>query len=289
MRIIASPGPHDWADPQGIWAKLSCSATESTEAESLAAYEPRLQPAAQQKNAFNYDAIADAYAAGVDSAPYNALYERPATLELLPNVDGARVLDAGCAAGWYSVELARRGASVTGVDSSATLVDYAKRRVEAAKLGDRIELHVADLSEPLDFIADHSIDGIVASLVLHYIRDWGPTLREFHRILKPGGWLLFSTHHPAADARLFEPQRYLETELIEDYWEWVGTVRFFRRPLSSVIQSVADAGFVIEKLVEPLPTDEFRRQKPESYEKALRWPEFLIIRAWGSASRVELR
>jgi SAM-dependent methyltransferase len=244
------------------------------------AKKPRMQPSEQQKTAFNYDAIADAYAAGVDSAPYNALYERPATLELLPDVGGARLLDAGCAAGWYSVELARRGASVIGVDSSATLVDYAKRRVATAGLGDQIELRVADLSEPLDFIADNTIDGVVSSLVLHYIRDWGPTLREFRRILKPGGWLLLSTHHPAADARRFEPKRYLETELIDDYWEWVGTVRFFRRPLSTVIQSIADAGFVIEKLVEPLPTEEFRRQKPESYENALRWPEFLIVRAF---------
>lgn len=243
-----------------------------------------MQPDEQRKTAFNYDSIADAYAAGVDSAPYNALYERPATSQLLPDVNGARVLDAGCAAGWYSIELARRGATVTAIDSSATLVNYAKRRIENEKLGDQIELRVADLSEPLDFIADNTMDGIVSSLVLHYIRDWGPTLGEFRRILKPSGWLLFSTHHPAADARRFEPERYIETELIDDYWEWVGTVRFFRRPLSTVIQSVVDAGFVIEKMVEPLPTEEFRRQKPESYANALRWPEFLIIRARRSAT-----
>lgn len=236
------------------------------------------------KVAFNYDAIAEAYAAGVDSAPYNALYERPAMLELLPDVDGARVLDAGCAAGWYAVELAKRGAIVTGVDSSATLLEYANRRVTAGKLADRIELHTADLSEPLEFIPDHTLDGVVSSLVLHYIRDWGPTLREFRRVLKPGGWLLFSTHHPAADARRLEPKRYLETELIEDYWDWVGTVRFFRRPFSAVIQPVADAGFVIEKLVEPVPTEEFRRLKPESYENSLRWPEFLILGARAPAT-----
>ena len=249
----------------------------------MAAVDPRSKSPRPQPTAFNYDAIADAYAAGVDSAPYNALYERPAMLELLPDVHGAQILDAGCAAGWYAVELARRGATVTGVDSSATLLDYAKRRVEAAQLGDRIRLQVADLSEPVGFIADHTMDGIVSSLVMHYIRDWGPTLREFRRILKPGGWLLLSTHHPMADARHFEPKRYLDTELIEDYWEWVGTVRFFRRPLSSVIQSVADAGFVIEKLVEPVPTEEFRRLKPDSYEQSLRSPEFLIVQASSSA------
>jgi 2-polyprenyl-3-methyl-5-hydroxy-6-metoxy-1,4-benzoquinol methylase len=94
--------------------RLSSSATESTQDLLSSVKEPPLQPAEHRKTAFNYDAIADAYAAGVDSAPYNALYERPATLELLPNVDGASVLDAGCAAGWYSVELARRGATVIG-------------------------------------------------------------------------------------------------------------------------------------------------------------------------------
>ena len=36
---------------------------------------------------FSYDEIADAYAAGVETAPYNALYERPAMLRMMPPVD----------------------------------------------------------------------------------------------------------------------------------------------------------------------------------------------------------
>jgi SAM-dependent methyltransferase len=168
---------------------------------------------------------------------------------------------------------------VTGDDSSATLHDNARRRVEIEKQAERIELHHADLAEPLDMLDEHIFDGIVSSLVLHYIRDWGPTLRELRRVLKPGGWLQFSTHHPATDAMRLQPKNYMETELIEDYWEWVGTVRFFRRPLTAVIQPVTDAGFIIEKFVEPVPTEEFRRLKPDSYERSLRWPEFLIIYA----------
>ena len=62
---------------------------------------------------FNYDEIADAYAAGVDDAPYNAHYERPATLALLPDVANAHILDAGCGSGFYTEELVRRGAHVT--------------------------------------------------------------------------------------------------------------------------------------------------------------------------------
>src|ERR1700750_2591737 len=57
----------------------------------------------------DYDACAARYAAGVDDRPWNALYERPATLALLPDVAGLDVLDAGCAAGWYADRLARGG------------------------------------------------------------------------------------------------------------------------------------------------------------------------------------
>lgn len=53
--------------------------------------------------AFSYEGIAARYAAGVDTAPYNALYERPAMLALLPSVAGKRVLDAGCGSTLYSV------------------------------------------------------------------------------------------------------------------------------------------------------------------------------------------
>lgn len=165
------------------------------------------------KPAFKYDDIADDYAAKVDSAPYNALYERPAMLELLPTVSGARVLDAGCGAGWFAAKLAQRGALVTAVDASTTLIEHARARFASASLGKfagQVELKVADLEAPLSFASDASFDGIVSSLVLHYLREWGPTLAEFRRILKPKGWFLFSTTHPASDTIRLKTDRYLE-------------------------------------------------------------------------------
>ena len=232
--------------------------------------------------AFSYDAIADAYAAGVDLAPYNALYERPAMLELLPPMSGTRLLDAGCGAGWYAAELAKRGAVVTAIDASGKLISHARKRFASPpwiEVADKVELKVADLGQPLTFAGDASFDGIVSSLVLHYLLEWEPTLIEFRRILKPSGWLLFSTHHPAADQFRLDAPTYLNVELVEDYWKWVGELTYFRRPLSAMINALVNAGFGIESLVEPLPTDEFRKLKPESYERLLRRPEFLIIRA----------
>jgi SAM-dependent methyltransferase len=226
--------------------------------------------------AFNYDSIAADYASNVDNAPYNALYERPAMLSLLPDIHGARILDAGCGSGWYAMQLVERGAHVDGIDASSAMVDYARARLQSAD-GD-VTLQVADLAQPLPF-TDHTFDGIVSPLVLHYIRDWRPTLKEMRRVLQPEGWLLFSTHHPAADAARFETRNYFATEHTIDHWDWVGRVEFFRRSLTEIFASIHDGGFVIEKFVEPVPTEEFRITKPDSWARLMNQPEFLIILA----------
>src|SRR5262249_12979789 len=120
---------------------------------------------------FSYDEIADRYAAGVDTAPYNALYERPAVLAELPEAAGARVLDAGCGAGWYAAQLALRGASVTAIDSSAEMIRHARERFAAPswpREAQSVALHLADCREPFTFATDGAFDGILSSLALHY-------------------------------------------------------------------------------------------------------------------------
>ena len=230
---------------------------------------------------FSYDEIADAYAAAVDTAPYNALYERPAMLEMMPPVAGARVLEAGCGAGWYTEQLLARGARVTAGDASAAMVDHARRRIAglAAEAAARAELHVADLTRPLRFAADGAYDGVLSALVMHYIADLRPAFAELRRVLKPGGWLLFSTHYPFEEAVRLAPERYLATEPVEEHWKWVGRVRYHRRPLSAITDALADAGLAVERLAEPLPTEAFRRLKPDAYARLLRHPAFLFVLA----------
>lgn len=82
-----------------------------------------------------YDAFADEYAAFAPDAPYNALYDRPATLALLGDVRGRRVLDAACGPGLYLEELLARGADAIGFDGSSHMVELARARV-----GDRAEV-----------------------------------------------------------------------------------------------------------------------------------------------------
>ena len=221
-----------------------------------------------------YEAIAGRYAATVDTKPWNAHYERPALVSMLPALKGAKVLDAGCGSGWYAEYLVREGADVTAFDLNAEFVSLTRARV-----GARARVLQADLAEPLAFAADQEFDVAVCPLVLHYLRDWGPTLRELHRVLKPNGVLVFSTHHPFMDWQLFKTDSYFNIELLNDEWEDIGRVAYYRRPLTAIAGDLYDAGFLIERLVEPQPAKEFKEANPESYERLTRNPWFLFVRA----------
>ena len=83
-------------------------------------------------------------------------------------------------------------------------------------------------------------------LVLHYLRDWLPTLKEFYRVLRLGGELVFSTHHPFTDLELSKTGDYFALELLTDEWD-VGEVQFYRRPLSSITQAVLRGGFCFRR------------------------------------------
>jgi SAM-dependent methyltransferase len=198
--------------------------------------------------AAQYDKFAEAYA---DGGPYNQLYERPAMMELLGDVSGLDVLDVGCGSGVLTERLLKAGASVIGLDSSEGMLKRARVR-----LGPETQLRLHDLHDPLTWISNDSVDVVVASLVMHYVKDWRPVLSEFRRVLREDGRLIFSTHHPFADFVNFDRPDYFDIEEIADEWSNSGVkyeVRFWRRPLSVLVREVVDAGFVIEQLAEPRP------------------------------------
>lgn len=224
----------------------------------------------------DYDRMGEAYAAHAESSPYNALYDRPAILALAGDVRGQRVLDVGCAAGALSSALVDRGAHVLGIDASQTMVRLAERR-----LADRARFRVADLARPLDFVASGSVDLVTASLVMHYLEDWVPTLRELRRVLAPGGRVVLSTHHPGEDWRWFDRPDYFATELIVDRFPVSGEtteVRFYRRPLSAVFAAVREAGFHVDDLAEPMPLPECAERFPDAYASLTTTPRFLYLR-----------
>jgi len=228
-----------------------------------------------------YEKLAERYAALIDTKPHNAYYERPATLSLLPSVRGKRVLDAGCGPGVYAQILLNRGARVVGIDISPRMLLLARERV-----GDKVEFHLADLTKPMKFLKDSSFSIVISPLVIPYVRDLSRLFKEFYRVLKNPGILVFSDGHPFWDYLLFKRKRkaknYFKTEVVGMTWRGFGIPVYipgYRRPLSALLNPLIDAGFMLDRIVEPLPTEEFKTADPKNYSKLVRMPVFICIRA----------
>ncbi|MEV6780966.1 class I SAM-dependent methyltransferase [Streptomyces sp. NPDC051098] len=211
----------------------------------------------------DYDSFAEAYSAENETNLVNAYYERPGMLALAGDVAGRRILDAGCGSGSLSAALRDRGAVVTGVDASAVMLALARRR-----LGDGVALHVVDLSDRLPF-DDGAFDDVVASLVLHYLEDWGPTLAEIRRVLRPGGRLIASVDHPFVAYTIQDPRPdYSATTSYTFDWTFNGQsvpMRFWRRPLHAMTDAFTTAGFRLSVISEPQPDPAARELFPDEF------------------------
>ena len=96
------------------------------------------------------------------------------------------VLDVATGTAAVAIELARSsGCRVVGLDQSSEMLTVGRNRVEAAGLGDRIEL-VEGEAERLPFV-DASFDGLTFTYLLRYVRDPLATLEELARVVRPGG------------------------------------------------------------------------------------------------------
>ncbi len=129
-----------------------------------------------------YDRIASQYNASRDPVDNeNELNEFMSFMR-----PGCRILDAGCGTGVIARILVDNGFQVTGIDLSQKMVDIAKDRTPEA------QFIVGDMTA-LDF-DDASFDGIVSTYALFHVpRTKHMSLfRDFHRILKKGGLILFS-------------------------------------------------------------------------------------------------
>lgn len=225
-----------------------------------------------------FSQLADAYAARIDTKAHNAFYDRPAVRSLLPPVEGKRVLDAGCGPGVYAEGLVSQGAEVIGIDVCPRMIELARLR-----LGDRATLIEADLGRPLDFLPARSFDLVVSALALDYVRDWDGVFREFFRVLREGGSLVFSAAHPAAEFYDYHPEgNYFEVEAVRAEWRGFGIpvlVPSYRRPLQGMLGPLLGAGFVLERLLEPQPVPEFEAHDPRHFAELMRRPGFICFRA----------
>jgi ubiquinone/menaquinone biosynthesis C-methylase UbiE len=116
-------------------------------------------------------------------------------LPRLVNFNGYRgrdVLEVGCGIGTDLVRFARGGAIVTGVDVSKTAIDLARKNFESSGVSAR-ELRVAN-AEALPY-PDASFDVVYGHGVLQYTADANRLVRECHRVLRPGGEVIFMVYN----------------------------------------------------------------------------------------------
>jgi ubiquinone/menaquinone biosynthesis C-methylase UbiE len=101
---------------------------------------------------------------------------------------GGTVLDAGCGTGNLATRLAERYRVMAG-DHSPAMLELARDKSRGQTTGERFETLELDLLAPLP-LPDASLDCVCAVHVLYALPDAAPALREFGRVLRPGGILV---------------------------------------------------------------------------------------------------
>jgi len=210
------------------------------------------------------------------------------TEQILPLADEwlagrSRVLDIGTGEGQLARRRAAAGSTVVGVDPTIAQI------VEAARRGGG-PAYVRSGAAALPF-GDESFDAAVACLVFEHIDDVDEAITEVARVLEPGGRFVFFLNHPLLqtpgsgwiDDQILEPPEqywrigpYLtEASTIEQVEKGV-FIRFVHRPLSRYVNALADAGLVLEQMVEPAPPPGFL-ERAQEYEDAATIPRLLLL------------
>jgi len=141
----------------------------------------------------------------------NAPIQVEQLIALLEMASGAKVLDCPCGPGRHTLELARRGFDVTGVDRTAAYLEEARRRARAESLAP--ELLQADMRQ---FSRPEAFD-VALSLFTSfgYFQDPADNelvLRNYHRSLKAGGLLLMEMSGKEVIARIYQRRDWHEHE-----------------------------------------------------------------------------
>jgi ubiquinone/menaquinone biosynthesis C-methylase UbiE len=244
-------------------------------------------------NSYNEHAVRWAERLRTGNNPAHYFLEKPAMYGKLPELNGSKILCVGCGSGEEIEMLLSRGASfIHGFDISESLIDIARKTFPQASFS----VSAMEDRQPFE---DEYFDFIYSSLTLHYSDDWKGILSEMRRLLRPGGRMLFSTHHPVKwgsqvirgdeqDSFLMgyiRPKQgmptvhgdYLGTRRIKDTWFGSMTVEYFHRPMSAIIRDIVASDFEILDLVEPMPINEAAVEQPGFWAIHSKIPLFMIF------------
>jgi ubiquinone/menaquinone biosynthesis C-methylase UbiE len=229
----------------------------------------------------------------------------PGMDEVMPPVEGLRVLDIGCGEGVHTRRLAGRGAGMTGVDLSREMIAAARRQEAERPLGIRYECASGG---DLSLFADESFDAVVSFMAMMDMPDYAGCVREVARVLKRGGWLQYIITHPCMDSPVCAKHRdesgreigrivgnyFLLQPLTEaqrvSRWFWFSApgeerknfqpfaVPRFYRTVSEYVNTLIEAGFALTRLHEPYASDEALAACPAMADTRI-WPYELVVQA----------
>jgi ubiquinone/menaquinone biosynthesis C-methylase UbiE len=174
-------------------------------------------------------------------------------LGVLGDVRGKDVLEVGCGAAQFGIELAKRGAKMTGIDLSTEQLRHARDNIRRAGVRYKLERGNA---EDLSRFRGGSFDIVVSDFAVGFI-DIEKLFREVARVLRPGGFCAFSWQSPVMDCMTFEGEAPL-LRFVRPYFDrkpfvdkGVDPTYEFKRTYGDWVRAFARAGLVLEDLVEP--------------------------------------
>ena len=187
-------------------------------------------------------------------------------VELMGNVEGAKLLDICCACdATQAFSWANLGADVTACDISPVAIEIAERNAE--RIGLPVGFRVAD-AQTLDPIGNETFDIVYASYLV-WFEDIFLACRNWYRVLRPDGRLLIDSSHPVTSilqdiqGQIVPERGYDDTA--PEYYDFDGTplarrhggwgqtrpIVEFHHTLAEIMNAALQAGFRLRKVEEP--------------------------------------
>lgn len=202
----------------------------------------------------------------------------PALFSLMGDVQGKKILDAGCGQGYLARMLAKRGAIVTGVEPAEVWYRYCIEREQLEPLG--ITYIQQDLST-FDKMPD-SFDIVIANMVFMDIPGYKKAMHNCIISLKPQGSFIFSIAHSCFEEPSSEWDRkgYVEVrDYSREYAVKTGYAYAFHRPLSTYLNLLVEERCIFQRMIEPRLDEELVRQYGEKHARNVYVPQFVVIHA----------
>ncbi len=217
---------------------------------------------------------------------YNDFVEQPAIKSLISSLNGKSVLDLGCGTGQFAKYCIEQGASkVVGVDISKNMIERANKENKHEKI-DYICTPIEDFE-----LQNHKFDKIISSLAIHYIENYSALIKKVYGLLNENGEFIFSTEHPIVTSRkemdnwitdkdenklYWAVDNYQEEGKREQHWIIDGVIKY-HRTISTLMNTLINNGFVLEKVIEPQSIPIGLELKPKVISEKRR-PSFIIIK-----------